>query len=497
MLINSQRFILSLLLVVLLQCQVSFAQNTRISCHISGSSDKDTVVLFFFPQKFGIASAGVQRFACAGSKGDFQFLLPPMKHPGMVSMVLKRNHANLLQQQWIAPGDKLLILTDTTAAAIEIEGEQSAKNKLQQSWQQWLRSKNKQGPLASDAILFSRYRNPEEALEHILQVAAKEKAAWEEMAAPLQNQVEPMMLRTLAADHGWKTLLHLLSYTNESWEKSFKAEDGVKLRGLLQNFYESTITPLLQQQLEQSTNAYTSPVLLDFAVRKTMTDARMQQGNLEAIEALHYLPFLAQWPEAIHDAVCTALITYLYSYSPNVLHTDKLAEAILAGMSDPGMISRVRAFLQRLQPGTPLYPFELKDEKGTIWTADALKQKAIVMDFWFNGCKACTILANDLRKLKTALGNRSDIAFVSINVDPSRGRWLNGLETGLYTDPENINLFTEGLAIEHPLAKNYEVSACPRLLIFAKGGKLHSADPPMSGPNLLEDLRAMVEEAAR
>lgn len=492
-----QLYLFFLLFALSLQFQFSFAQSTSITCHISGSRDTDSVVLFFFPKKWGSTSVGMQRFTCSPKQEQYRFQLPPMKEPGIFTLGFQRNRKTLLAEQWIEPGDSLVIKTDTAVGSVSITGRNAAKNNLQKNWQQWRREKKSQGFWGPDAMVSSRYTDPQQAWEHITGVFARERAAWEQMATPFQYQISSLLFHTLRSDINWLELSTLLSYLNTTWETSFTTSDGEQRRQSLREFYEKRIMVPLTKQMESSAEACLSPVFLNFAVRKTMTDARMQQNNLGAVEAIDYLPFLKQWSAAACDAVSTTLVTYFYYYTPNVLHTDKLVAAILPKMSDPGMISRVHSFQQRFLPGAPIYPFELKDEKGKIWTAAELNNKAIVMDFWFNGCTACIKMAKLMRIVKTELGNKEDIVFVSVSIDPTRERWISGLQSGLYTDPDNINLFTDGLAGQHPFAKNYDVTACPRLLIFSKGGKLWSSDTPIDVPTLVSELSRLIEQVAK
>lgn len=492
-----QLSLFSLLLLMLLRVSAGFAQSTSITCHISGSRETDSVLLFFFPKKWGSTSVGMQRFVCTGKQEQYRFQLPPIKEPFIVTLGFQRYHKTMLFEQWIEPGDSLVIKTDTAVGSVSITGRNAAKNNLQKNWQQWRREKNNQGFWGPDAIVASRYTDPQQAWEHITGVFARERTAWEQMAAPFQDQISPLLFHTLRSDINWQELGSLLGYFNETWETSFTTSDGEQRRQSLREFYERKISVSVKKQIEASAGTYPSPVFLNFAVRKTMTDARIEHNSLGPIESIRYLPFLQQWSAASSDMVNTALVTYLYSYTPNASRTDKLVAGIVPKISNPDLIRLVRSFQQRFLPGSPMYPFELKDEKGKIWTAAELNNKTIVMDFWFNGCTACIKMAKLLRIVKARLGNRDDLVFVSVSIDPTRERWISGLQSGLYTDPDNINLFTDGLASEHPFAKNYEVTACPRLLIFSKGGKLWSSDMPRSGPNLVAEFTSLIEQAAK
>lgn len=439
----------------------------------------------------------MQKFTCAGKQDEYHFQLPPMKEPGIFTIGFPRNHKTMLSEQWIEPGDSLVIKTDTAVVSVSITGRNAAKNNLQKNWQQWRREKNSQGFNGPDAIVLSRYTDPQQAWEHISAVFARERTTWEQLAVPYQEQISPLLFHTLRSDINWKELGSLLGYLNEAWETSFTTSNGEQRRQSLREFYEKKISESVKKQIEASAGTYPSPIFLNFAVRKTMTDARMEHNSLGPIESIRYLPFLQQWSAASSDMVHAALVTYLYSYTPNASQTDKLVAGILTKMSNPDLIRLVRSFQQRFLTGTPIYPFELKDEKGKIWTAAKLNNKAIVMDFWFNGCTACIKMAKLMRLVKTELGNRDDIVFVSISIDPTRELWLSGLQSGLYTDPDNINLFTDELAEEHPIAKNYEVTACPRVLIFSKGGKLWSSDMPRNGPNLIAEFTSLIVQAAK
>lgn len=491
-----KQYCITILLLVFM-CQACFAQTVSITCRINGTKENDSVALFYFPKKWGSTSVGVQKINCGGTQGEYNFRIPELTEPCLFTLTMLHNRKPLLITQWMEPGDSIFFETDTTLRNIRITGNNAAKNRLELQWQQWKAARRKQGVNGPDAIIPGRYSNIEEAQTHLRAVYNRERVAWKELTAAVQQPINPLLFQTMTNDIGWNELKSLLACFNEAWEKSFGMPDGTTRRDSLQLFYATQFAELLKQHQDKASGSLLSETFLDFAVRKTMTDARIQQGNLDAVEAINYLPLLKQWPITQRNAIATTLITYLYTYSPNVLHSDQLAEALLDTITDDNMNSLVKNFLSRLQPGAPMYPFVLRDAQGKIWSPAALKGKAVVMDFWYNGCKACVILESVMRKVKASMGKRNDIAYVSISIDPTRERWQEALKSGLYTDPENINLFTEGLAGEHPMVKHYAISAYPRMLLFSKDGKIVSADAPKSGPNLVTELSKLIDAAAK
>lgn len=491
------RYIIPILGLFLLLPLINYGQSTTVSGRIAGASG-DSVVLFFFPQKFGWTNVGMIRLTTAADRENFRFELPPMEHPGQFTLGLMRGKKTLLgDEQWIEPGDSLVVQTDTSVAQLWITGKNAAKNQLQKSWEKWKRARISLGLNSEDAIVPFRYRDTREAWQHITGVHARHRSDWEQIAAPLREQIRDTLYKTLEADNKWDELQSLLVYTNYAWEKTFTAADRDNRQDSLKEYYNQQLEPALKKLLQQTNGNYLSPVFLDFAVRKTMTDARMQQNNLEAVEATQYLSFLDQWPLRVREWVASCLVSYLFTFTPNVRHSQELAKALSVQVKDPVLASRIRAYSLRFQPGTAIPPFKMKDEKGKTWTERELSSGTIVMDFWFNGCRACVQLQNALRKVKAELGDRKDIVFVSVNIDNDRDRWLSGLQSGLYTDPDNINLFTDGLAEEHPFVKHYEVTACPRLILFSKSGKLLTAEPPMGGGQVVTELKTLIEDASK
>lgn len=104
-----------------------------------------------------------------------------------------------------------------------------------------------------------------------------------------------------------------------------------------------------------------------------------------------------------------------------------------------------------------------------------LKGKIVLIDLWFNGCGGCAVYyANVLSKLEHSGLLKKGIEVLSINVDKSPLVWKTGLKGGLYSSDNAINVFTNGLAFNHPFIKAYDIQWLPTVMLIDKKGKIVS-----------------------
>ena len=115
------------------------------------------------------------------------------------------------------------------------------------------------------------------------------------------------------------------------------------------------------------------------------------------------------------------------------------------------------------------HEFVLTDTAGKRVSISQFKDKIVLMDFWFNGCSACSNLAPDLEKLQKHFC-RKDIVYLSINTDIHHERWIKGIASGIYTSNAVLNLNTIP-GENNLLLKQYNIQAYPTVLLFAKDGK--------------------------
>lgn len=125
------------------------------------------------------------------------------------------------------------------------------------------------------------------------------------------------------------------------------------------------------------------------------------------------------------------------------------------------------------------YPFELPDVDGRLHRLADYKGKLVVIDYWFTGCSACIFLNKAMYPIMEQFKNNKDIVFISVSPD-QKTQWIKSINSGLYTHPNMVHLYTNGLGVKHPFVKNYNLTGAPRQIIIGKDGTLITTSPPRS-----------------
>jgi thiol-disulfide isomerase/thioredoxin len=73
------------------------------------------------------------------------------------------------------------------------------------------------------------------------------------------------------------------------------------------------------------------------------------------------------------------------------------------------------------KPNQPLPTFELTDLSGKTWTLASLKGKVTFLNFWATWCGPCRAELPHLQKLVDQNKNRSDVQFITFNMDDNPG----------------------------------------------------------------------------
>lgn len=147
--------------------------------------------------------------------------------------------------------------------------------------------------------------------------------------------------------------------------------------------------------------------------------------------------------------------------------------------------------------GTPAFAFALPDSTDKVFELTDFHGKGVLLDIWYTGCLPCAYFAKRLEKEVYPFVNRDSSVFASISVstDKSRSRWIKSLKTGIYTSPENLNLYTGGLGTEHPIMKYYDIIGFPFVLLIGKDGRVYSRlSSEMNNSDLIELINTCVSE---
>jgi thiol-disulfide isomerase/thioredoxin len=132
--------------------------------------------------------------------------------------------------------------------------------------------------------------------------------------------------------------------------------------------------------------------------------------------------------------------------------------------------------LTKLVPGVKATDFVMEDMKGNkVHFLDVIgKGKVVYIDFWATWCGPCCHEIPFVAKKVLKYKDNPNIEFVSISLDDNRSKWLAKLEADKpswrqFIIPENFN---------SAFAKQYNITAIPRFMIFDKEGKIISISAP-------------------
>jgi len=123
--------------------------------------------------------------------------------------------------------------------------------------------------------------------------------------------------------------------------------------------------------------------------------------------------------------------------------------------------------------------FSLETTEGTFLSPIDLRGKVVIMDFWFNGCYPCMMLAKNMEPIIARYIDDSNVLFVGVNVDKYKERWLSAVASGKYVSPGQINTYTNGLGKYHPLITHYNIIGFPKLMILDPEGRVYNKSIPV------------------
>ena len=104
------------------------------------------------------------------------------------------------------------------------------------------------------------------------------------------------------------------------------------------------------------------------------------------------------------------------------------------------------------------------DLHGKRWTANELRDRVVLIDFWATWCAPCLVQIPEFKRLRATYGDRFEVLAISLD---SRSRrdlvaWLNRQEV---TWPQ----IHDGRAFSSPSARKFGVAALPASLLVVNG----------------------------
>ncbi len=316
--------------------------------------------------------------------------------------------------------------------------------------------------------------------------------------------------------------LQSLSYKFASTDKKLNAIDSIckNYKGrfktseinLIKAMEYETVLHMLMYSSMQSTNDSLNTLFKNYIVKKNRVMPFLTNNVIHnyGLTILNDFVLLSEYNNPKNDGLrvsdnpvdyCKLIIKYLSKYPPakeyllanialNVFsdeqdseNTDKIFR-LYSDNVDHGskfyrkVLDSYQVVKSRLKKGMPFYSFSLPDSTGRIYELSDFKGKVVILDFWFNGCGGCRVLAPVMEKLeKEYIGK--EIQFISISVDNNKSLWLKGI--GKYCSTSSLQLFTEGLETKHPLVEFLNPGGYPFLIAIDKNGNLIGPPPDPRG----------------
>jgi hypothetical protein len=116
--------------------------------------------------------------------------------------------------------------------------------------------------------------------------------------------------------------------------------------------------------------------------------------------------------------------------------------------------------------------------------------KIICIDVGFSACGGCRKLSKDFEEnLYPQFANDTSVVFLIISGDSDRNTWIQTVRNQKYSSANTINIFTNGLAFDHPFTKKYDFIGGPYLLLIDTNFTVLSATPPKHGNEMAELIK--------
>ncbi len=122
-----------------------------------------------------------------------------------------------------------------------------------------------------------------------------------------------------------------------------------------------------------------------------------------------------------------------------------------------------------VQSGASAPSFRLTDPTGKEVTLDELKGKVIYLDFWATWCAPCIQALPHTERIRQRF-NENDVAFIYINMDEDKSKWLRYLEEhplgGKHVTGYSLNPYRESVNVL------YQATKLPSTVIIDRSGNI-------------------------
>lgn len=282
-----------------------------------------------------------------------------------------------------------------------------------------------------------------------------------------------VLRKNITGDEGFMILSTLVSKFRQGWP-----EEEHRRHLLRQEVVRVLKAEVSRGRDIESELTEFSPYFMDYLLYREIAKYRVghfsdEEGLGKLTDAILLRDMVKNEYPAVEDKL--TLMGSAYAFSNSLSNIESFNKTALKSVQTEPYHGLLTRLVSNRELYRPAYNFSLPDSSGSIIKLSDFRGKVVIVDFWFTGCIPCRYLKKDLEELIFPYRN-DELVVVTISIDKSMEYWKKGgLESGLYTGEDNINLYTEGLGWNHPIMKHYNFISVPNLLVIDKTGNLVSS----------------------
>ena len=438
----------------------------------------DTITTYLYPHKLGSSNKMAITTKLIPRNGQVVWKLPSFDSIAYMDIKFANNTFWSQYNYLVEPGDTISILFQPNEAGkkepdIQFAGTSIAKYAIKKSLDSLtiaIAQKGAPYPARWDTLYFDRFFPL--AQQDDLNKLQQKEAILEQWRLQLSKLAYDVMLADICYLEQKEPLVQMIFF--EAY--SNKYPDAAERNKAIQQVFNQQMAadPWLKKVSHSGRNH--SMYYMDYLIRKSLR--AIKYNDLGQRDARSYWEwFEKESPLQLEKAIAT-LTAYYMIYGLQVTDMGTLLQESSSRITQPQYAKFISDAASKFGIGSPVFPFVLTDTKGKKVSIASFKGKTVVIDFWDTGCLPCMQLAVGLKQVKKEWKEKDKIVFMSISKDKNRATWLTSVASGKYTEPDNINLYTEGKGTDHPLILHYGFTSSPRMLIIDPNGKLISTNPP-------------------
>jgi len=215
-------------------------------------------------------------------------------------------------------------------------------------------------------------------------------------------------------------------------------------------------------------------------------------GNIYSSAKIHdiYLQFQKNFSSTLRDKLIASLLLN-YPEDPDLL---SLAQKSLEFISDKEIYNEVDNILIRRNKEIAAFDFTFETSDGKEIKLADFKGRLLIIDTWYKGCSNCAVLAKIIAPLVEKYTKTDKVVFLSVNVDFSKQKFIEGVQSGLYGHTNVVHSWTRGKGANDPFIKHYQYVGYPNILIIDANGKVISTSPYDHEDNVLKNIEDIIKE---